>query len=60
MLAEKGVLPCDAPTGTGKSIAYIAPTVLRAAKTQGKEKAGVGERVVISTASREDRKGRSF
>ncbi len=42
-LSEKGVLLCDAPTGTGKSIGYISPAILRAA--------GVGERVVISTAT---------
>src|SRR5215216_3591126 len=42
-LSEKGVLLCDAPTGTGKSIGYISPAILRAAE--------VGERVVISTAT---------
>ena len=42
-LSEKGVLLCDAPTGTGKSIGYISAAILRAAE--------VGERVVISTAT---------
>jgi ATP-dependent DNA helicase DinG len=36
---EKGVLLSDAPTGTGKSLAYLAPTILS------------GEKVVVSTAT---------
>jgi ATP-dependent DNA helicase DinG len=36
---EKGVLLADAPTGTGKSLSYLAPAVLS------------GEKVVVSTAT---------
>lgn len=42
-LAEGGVLLADAPTGTGKSAAYLAPAILDAASSGG--------RVVISTAT---------
>ncbi len=42
-LSEHGVLLADAPTGTGKSLAYLAPTILNAAES--------GEKVVISTAT---------
>jgi ATP-dependent DNA helicase DinG len=38
-LREKGVLLADAPTGTGKSLAYLAPAVLSS------------EKVVVSTAT---------
>ena len=40
---SKSVLLADAPTGTGKSLAYLAPAILRAAQR--------GEKVVISTAT---------
>ena len=40
---SKGVLLSDAPTGTGKSLGYLAPAILRAAQR--------GEKVVISTAT---------
>src|ERR687893_741561 len=36
---NKGVLLADAPTGTGKSLAYLAPALLS------------GEKVVVSTAT---------
>ena len=36
---DKGVLLADAPTGTGKSLSYLAPAVLS------------GEKVVVSTAT---------
>src|SRR5215212_9687509 len=42
-LRERGVLLADAPTGTGKSAAYLAPTIL--------DIAGSGGRVVVSTAT---------
>lgn len=42
-LSEKGVLLADAPTGTGKSISYIASALLRAVESD--------EKVVISTAT---------
>jgi ATP-dependent DNA helicase DinG len=42
-LREGGVLLADAPTGTGKSAAYLAPAILDAA--------GAGARVVVSTAT---------
>ena len=40
---SKSVLLCDAPTGTGKSLGYLAPAILRAAQR--------GEKVVVSTAT---------
>jgi ATP-dependent DNA helicase DinG len=40
---ERGVLLADAPTGTGKSAAYLAPAILDAASSGG--------RVVVSTAT---------
>ena len=40
---SKSVLLADAPTGTGKSLGYLAPAILRAAQR--------GEKVVISTAT---------
>src|SRR5215217_6960807 len=40
---ERGVLLADAPTGTGKSSAYLAPAIL--------DVAGSGGRVVVSTAT---------
>ena len=40
---SKSVLLADAPTGTGKSLAYLAPAILRAAQK--------GEKVVVSTAT---------
>lgn len=40
---ERAVLLADAPTGTGKSLAYLAPAILSAAEN--------GEKVVISTAT---------
>ena len=40
---ERGVLLADAPTGTGKSAAYLAPAILDAASDGG--------RVVVSTAT---------
>ena len=39
----KSVLLADAPTGTGKSLGYLAPAILRAAQR--------GEKVVVSTAT---------
>jgi len=42
-LRERGVLLADAPTGTGKSAAYLAPAILDAASSGG--------RVVVSTAT---------
>ena len=42
-LHERGVLLADAPTGTGKSAAYLAPAILDLASSGG--------RVVISTAT---------
>ncbi|MGB3632516.1 MAG: hypothetical protein WA982_00595, partial [Rubrobacteraceae bacterium] len=39
----KSILLADAPTGTGKSLGYLAPAILRAAQR--------GEKVVISTAT---------
>lgn len=42
-LEERGVLLADAPTGTGKSAAYLAPAILDAASNGG--------RVVVSTAT---------
>jgi len=42
-LEGRGVLLADAPTGTGKSAAYLAPAILDVASS--------GERVVISTAT---------
>ncbi len=41
---ERGVLLADAPTGTGKSAAYLAPAILDAASSNG-------GRVVVSTAT---------
>jgi ATP-dependent DNA helicase DinG len=41
---ERGVLLADAPTGTGKSAAYLAPAILDAASSSG-------GRVVVSTAT---------
>jgi ATP-dependent DNA helicase DinG len=41
---ERGVLLADAPTGTGKSAAYLAPAMLDAASSSG-------GRVVVSTAT---------
>ena len=40
---SKSVLLADAPTGTGKSLGYLVPAILRAAQR--------GEKVVISTAT---------
>jgi len=40
-LAEKGVLLADAPTGTGKSLAHMAPGTL----------SGEGSGVIVSTAT---------
>ena len=40
---SKSVLLCDAPTGTGKSLGYLAPAILRAAQR--------GEKVVVSTVT---------
>ena len=40
---SKSVLLADAPTGTGKSLGYLAPAILRAAQR--------GEKVVVSTAT---------
>ena len=40
---SKSVLLVDAPTGTGKSLGYLAPAILRAAQR--------GEKVVVSTAT---------
>ena len=40
---SKGALLADAPTGTGKSLGYLAPAILRAAQR--------GEKVVVSTAT---------
>jgi ATP-dependent DNA helicase DinG len=42
-LNERGVLLADAPTGTGKSAAYLAPAILDVASSGG--------RVVVSTAT---------
>ncbi|MBA2345799.1 MAG: ATP-dependent DNA helicase [Rubrobacter sp.] len=42
-LKERGILLADAPTGTGKSAAYLAPAILDAARS--------GRRVVVSTAT---------
>lgn len=42
-LGERGVLLADAPTGTGKSAAYLAPAILDVAASGG--------RVVVSTAT---------
>ena len=42
-LKERGVLLADAPTGTGKSAAYLAPAILDVASSGG--------RVVVSTAT---------
>lgn len=42
-LKERGVLLADAPTGTGKSAAYLAPAILDVAASGG--------RVVVSTAT---------
>jgi ATP-dependent DNA helicase DinG len=42
-LRERGVLLADAPTGTGKSAAYLAPAIL--------DVASGGQRMVISTAT---------
>lgn len=42
---ERGVLLADAPTGTGKSAAYLAPAILDAATSSS------GGRVVVSTAT---------
>ncbi|MDP9410980.1 MAG: ATP-dependent DNA helicase [Actinomycetota bacterium] len=41
---ERGVLLADAPTGTGKSAAYLAPAILDVASSSG-------GRVVVSTAT---------
>ena len=41
--SSKSVLLADAPTGTGKSLGYLAPAILRAAQR--------GEKVVVSTAT---------
>ena len=41
---ERGVLLADAPTGTGKSAAYLAPVILDASSSSG-------GRVVVSTAT---------
>jgi ATP-dependent DNA helicase DinG len=41
---ERGVLLADAPTGTGKSAAYLAPAILDASSSSG-------GRVVVSTAT---------
>ncbi len=40
---SRSVLLADAPTGTGKSLGYLAPAILRAAQR--------GEKVVVSTAT---------
>ena len=40
---SKSVLLADAPTGTGKSLGYLAPAILRAAQR--------GEKIVVSTAT---------
>ncbi|CAN5868445.1 ATP-dependent DNA helicase [soil metagenome] len=40
---SRSVLLADAPTGTGKSLAYLAPSILRAAQR--------GEKAIISTAT---------
>lgn len=41
--ASNSLLLADAPTGTGKSLSYLAPAILRAAQR--------GEKVVVSTAT---------
>jgi ATP-dependent DNA helicase DinG len=43
VLRDGGGACCDAPCGTGKSVAYLAPAILRAVKT--------GEKVVVATAN---------
>jgi len=43
-LAEGGILVAEAPTGTGKSLAYLLPAMAYAV--------GSGERVVVSTGTR--------
>lgn len=40
---SRSVLLADAPTGTGKSLGYLAPAILRAAQN--------GEKAVVSTAT---------
>ncbi|MGB3633218.1 MAG: ATP-dependent DNA helicase [Rubrobacteraceae bacterium] len=40
---SKSILLADAPTGTGKSLGYLAPAILRAAQR--------GEKIVVSTAT---------
>ena len=42
VLREGGAMLCDAPCGIGKSVAYLAPAILRAVKRS--------ERVVVATA----------
>ena len=43
VLRDGGGACCDAPCGTGKSVAYLAPAILRAVRA--------GEKVVVATAN---------
>lgn len=43
VLRDGGGALCDAPCGTGKSVAYLAPAILRAVRA--------GEKVVVATAN---------
>lgn len=43
MLRDGGGCMVDAPCGTGKSVAYLAPAILRAVKRTGREMAGFME-----------------
>jgi DNA polymerase-3 subunit epsilon/ATP-dependent DNA helicase DinG len=42
-LSNGGALLCDAPCGTGKSLAYLVPAILRAVQRN--------ERVIVATAN---------